>query len=93
MGGIFLGAATADNEIRAIDISMPLHLVQGKGEHLGKLFPEHCWGAAKSEKITRQSRAGHLQNGADGKLSDRRPSYCAVVLRMMRLTKNKNLGF
>jgi hypothetical protein len=50
-------------------------------------------GCPKSEKFTRRSRARHLQNGADGKLFDRRPSYCAVVLRMTRPTSDKNLGF
>jgi hypothetical protein len=39
-----------------------------------------------------QSRVRHLQNGADGKLFDRRPSYCAAVLRKTRPVSSKNLG-
>jgi hypothetical protein len=63
--------------------------------HRGNLFPEYWWGLGgnlKSEKFTRRSRARHLQKGADGKLFDRRPSYCAVVLGMKRAASDKNLG-
>jgi hypothetical protein len=71
--GVFLGSATADVEMRAMTIAVPLHPAQGKSVHPGKLFPEYCrgaWGAPKSEKFTGRSEARHLQNGADGKLFD-----------------------
>jgi methyl coenzyme M reductase subunit C-like uncharacterized protein (methanogenesis marker protein 7) len=42
--GVFLGSATADVEIRAMAIAVPLHLAQGKGVHRGKLLPEYCRG-------------------------------------------------
>jgi hypothetical protein len=50
-------------------------------------------GVPKSEKLTGRSRARHLQNGADGKLFDRRPLYCAsIVLHLTLSTSDKNLG-
>jgi hypothetical protein len=90
--GIFLRSATADVELRSMAIAMPLHPVQGKGVHRGKLFPEYCrglWGAPKSKNFTRRSRARHLQHGADGKLSDRRPcsAQFLCVWRALPTTK------
>lgn len=38
---VFLGSATSDVEIRVMVISVALHLVQGKGVHLGKIFLEY----------------------------------------------------
>jgi hypothetical protein len=48
---VFLGSATADVEIRAMVISVPLHLVQGKGVHRGKLFPEYCRGLGAPQNL------------------------------------------
>jgi hypothetical protein len=96
---VFLGSAITDVEIRATMISVPLHLAQGRGVHRGELFPEYCrwvWGPPNPDlpvgRFTRRSRARHLQNSADGKLFDRRPSYCRIVLRMTRPTSDRNLG-
>jgi hypothetical protein len=92
--GVFLGSATADVEIRAMAIAVPLHPAQGK-VYTDLSFPRNIVGglrgAPKSEKLTRWSRARHLQNGVDGKLFDQRPLLCAVILRTASSTGAKNL--
>jgi hypothetical protein len=48
---VIFGSATADAGMRAMVISVPLHLVRGKGVHRGKLFPKYCRGLGASQNL------------------------------------------
>lgn len=90
---VFLGSAIADVEIHVMVFLC--HCTRYKARMCTKVCSCRnivgALGYPKVGKCSRRSRARHLQNRADGKLLDRRSSYCAVVLRMtLQAYRRKN---